>query len=232
VDLELSTFNETHHDQLHRALVDRIAGNLRPRPSLWPVRRRLALWLLLEIVVLLRTVTEIRGDWAARFASPAYTFEILFFSVAGLILAAMALRAAIPGRESPPWQTVLAIVLAISGTALLFATPIGTNVPLKQFISVGLGCVVASCTKAALPLIALWWAVRRGAPGNGRTAGALVGAAAMLFSFAIMRIDCPLDEPLHLITWHLGPVIAVTVLSAVAGALWLRFPTRRHAVSY
>jgi hypothetical protein len=228
----LSTFNETHHDQLHRALVDHIAGQLRPRRSLWPVRRRLALWLLLEIAVLLQTITETRGNWAARFASAPYTFEILFFAVAGLILAAMALRAAIPGREARPWQTVLAIVLAISGIALLFVTPMRTDMPLSQFISVGVVCVFFTCSKAALPLIALWWAVRRGAPGNGRAAGAMVGAAAMLFSFAIMRIDCPLDEPLHLITWHLGPVIAVTVLSAVAGALWLRFPLRRHAVSY
>ena len=227
----MSTLDETHHDQLHRALVDRIAGNLQPRRPLWPVRRRLALWMVLEIAVLLRTVIAAQSNWAARFASPAYTFEVVFFAVGGLILAAMALRAAIPGRESRPWQAVLAVGLALAGIVLLFATPIGINVPLSQFISVGLGCVVATCTKAVLPLLALWWAVRRGAPGNGRATGTLVGAAAMLFSFAIMRIDCPLDEPIHLLTWHLGPVVAVTLLTALAGSLWLRFPLPRGAIS-
>jgi hypothetical protein len=223
--------NETQHDHLHRALVDRIAGNLEPRRPLWPVRRRLALWLVLEMAVLLSTVAETRDNWATRFASPAYTFEVVFFAAAGLILAAMALRSAIPGRESRPWQTALAMGLALAGIALLFATPISASVSLSEFINVGLGCVVATCTKAALPLIALWWAVRRGAPGDGRAAGALVGAAAMLFSFAIMRIDCPLDEPIHLLTWHLGPVIAVTLLTALAGSFWLRFPLARRAIS-
>jgi hypothetical protein len=53
----------------------------------------------------------------------------------------------------------------------------------------------------------------------------------MLFSFAVMRIDCPLDEPLHLITWHLMPVVLITLLSAIAGAFWLRFPLRRRSMA-
>ncbi len=227
----MSASNQTLHDQRHRAVVDRLAANLRPRRPLWPVRRRLALWLSIEIAVLLRTVTEAPGDWILRFARPSYTLEILFFGVAAIILAAMALRAAIPGRESRPWQTGLAVILSVSGTAILFVTPMRTDIPLSEFIIVGSGCAIAICVKAVLPWIALCWAVKRGAPGDGRAAGAMVGAAAMLFSFAIMRIDCRLDEPLHLITWHLGPAIAVTLISALAGALWLRSPLRRYATT-
>jgi hypothetical protein len=54
----------------------------------------------------------------------------------------------------------------------------------------------------------------------------------MLFSFAIMRIVCPIDEPLHLVTWHLGPAIAATLISTLAGAVWLRFPRRRAAIAF
>jgi hypothetical protein len=227
----LSPSNQTRHDQLHRALVDRLAANLRPSRPLWPLRRRLALWLAIEVAVLLRAMVVTGNDFALRLRHPPYALEIAFFGIAGLILAAMALCSAIPGRESRPWQTPLAVALVLGGTLMLFAVPMRTDLPLSQFVGVGSQCALATLANAFLPWIALWWAVRRGAPGNGRAAGAMVGASAMLFSFAIMRIVCPIDEPLHLVTWHLGPAIAVTLISTLAGAVWLRFPRRRAAIA-
>jgi hypothetical protein len=58
---------------------------------------------------------------------------------------------------------------------------------------------------------------------RGAAAGASTGAAALLFTFALMRIECPIDEPLHILTWHLMPVLALAALSALAGSVWLRF---------
>ncbi|MBI3760078.1 MAG: DUF1109 family protein [Deltaproteobacteria bacterium] len=223
--------NQISHDERHRALVDRLASNLAPKRPLWPVRRRLVLWLAIELAVLLSAVLKTPRDLSVRIESPWYVLEILFFATAAVIIAAMALRAAIPGRETHRSQTTLAIVLTVSGIAMLFTTPLATNVTLSQFIRIGTGCAWATLAKATLPWIALWWAVRRGLPGDGRVVGAMVGAAAMLFSFAVMRIDCPLDEPLHLMTWHLMPVVLVTLLSAIAGAFWLRFPLRRTSIA-
>ncbi len=208
-----------------------MATNLRPRLPLWPVRRRLALWLVIEVAVLLRAMVVTGNDFAMKLRHPPYALEIGFFGIAGLILAAMALKASIPGRESRPWQMALAVTLVLGGTLILFAVPMRTDLPLSQFVGVGSQCAFATLANAILPWFALWWAVRRGAPGNGRAAGAMVGASAMLFSFAIMRIACPIDEPLHLVTWHLGPAIAVTLLSTLAGAVWLRFPRRRAAIA-
>jgi hypothetical protein len=228
----LSPSNEARHDQLHRALVERMAANLRPSRPLWPVRRRLALWLMIEVAVLVRAMVVTGNDFAMKLRHPPYALEIGFFGIAGLILAAMALKASIPGRESRPCQMALAVTLVLGGTLILFAVPMRTDLPLSQFAGIGSQCAFATFANAILPWIALWWAVRRGAPGNGRAAGAMVGASAMLFSFAIMRIACPIDEPLHLVTWHLGPAIAVTLLSTLAGAVWLRFPRRRAAIAF
>jgi negative regulator of sigma F NrsF-like protein len=208
-----------------------MAANLRPRRPLWPVRRRLALWLAIEVAVLLRAMVVTGNDFAMKLRHLPYALEIGFFGMAGLILAAMALCTAIPGRESRHWQTALPVALVLGGTLILFAVPMRTDLPLSQFVAVGSQCAFATFANATLPWIALWWAVRRGAPGNGRAAGAMVGASAMLFSFAIMRIVCPIDEPLHLVTWHLGPAIAVTLISTLAGAVWLRFPRRRAAIA-
>lgn len=224
----MNALDKVGHGQIHRELVDRLAADLKPVRPLWPVRRRLTLWLAIEIAILTQTLIETSNQWRLKLEHPIYALDIAFFAVAAVIIAAMALRAAVPGRESSRWQIGLAMALAVIGTAMLFATPMRTNLSLSDFASIGSHCAWATCVKALLPWIALWWAVRRGAPGNGAGAGAMVGAAAMLFSFAIMRLDCPLDEPLHLVTWHLGPVLIVTILSMVAGAAWLRLPARRR----
>jgi hypothetical protein len=227
----LSTASETRHDQHHRALVDRIVARLEPVRPLWPVRRRLMIWLAIEIAVLTQTLIETSNRWTLKLEHPLYSLEIAFFAGAAVIVAAMALRAAIPGRESAPWQSGFAIVLTVAGIAMLFITPMRTDMSLGDFVAIGRSCAWSTCAKAAVPWIALWWAVKRGTPGNGGAAGAMVGAAAMLFSFAIMRLDCPLDEPLHLMIWHLGPVVVVTAISALAGEVWLRSPRRRAAIA-
>ncbi len=38
----------------------------------------------------------------------------------------------------------------------------------------------------------------------------------------LMRVDCPLDERLHLLVWHALPVAGGTLLSALIGLGWLR----------
>jgi hypothetical protein len=77
-----------------------------------------------------------------------------------------------------------------------------------------------------LPWLVLWWLVKRGASMDGRFSGLFVGAGALLFSLAAMRIACPIDEPLHLHSWHLLPLLVVITLSTLAGAAWLRFRPR------
>jgi len=125
----LSPSNEARHDQLHRALVERMATNLRPRLPLWPVRRRLALWLMIEVAVLVRAMVVTGNDFAMKLRHPPYALEIGFFGIAGLILAAMALKASIPGRESRPCQMALAVTLVLGGTLILFAVPMRTDLP-------------------------------------------------------------------------------------------------------
>jgi hypothetical protein len=97
---------------------------------------------------------------------------------------------------------------------------------LGNFTRIGLRCAVSTVMFGALPWLALWWLVGRGAPLSGGLSGLFVGAGSLLFSFAVMRIVCPIDDPLHLLMWHLLPAIAVIGLSTLAGAVWLRFRPR------
>ncbi len=219
------------HAERHRLLVEALAAAIRPVRPLWPVRVRLGLWLLLEALALLWVATHTGNDFVRKLGHLDYAIEVALFAAAATLAATLALRAAVPGRSTSPREVALAIVLALIGTALVaVGEPIRMGYPLGEFVHVGIGCALETCVLAALPWAALWWAVRRGAPMRAAAAGLLTGAAALLFAFALMRINCPIDEPLHLVTWHLLPVVVLTALSAVAGAAWLRFRPRAQRV--
>jgi hypothetical protein len=169
-----------------------------------------------------------------KLKQPAYLGEIIFFAGAAVISATLALRSAIPGRPLRAVEAMVVAVLVVAGTAFVtLAEPMNASNSLNQFVRVGLRCAYETWLYAAPQLLALWWMVRRGAPMNGRLSGLSIGAAALFFSFAIMRVACPIDEPLHLLAWHLLPALALIGLSTLAGDVWLRFRrfTRRPDLS-
>jgi hypothetical protein len=217
---------QTTHEEHHRALVERLAANLRPVRRLWPVPVRLGLWLVLEVALLVWVAGHTHNDFMSKLAGPRYLLEVALFAGSAIIAAVMALRSAIPGRPVRISELIIAAVALVAGTALLMTQPLRTAYPLSQFIDIGRSCAIYTCLLAAVPWIGLWWAVRRGAPMRAWTTGLAIGAAAALFSFALMRLRCPNDERLHLLTWHLMPAILIVLLSTLAGAVWLRLRQR------
>lgn len=217
---------QTTHEEHHHALVERLAANLQPVRRLWPVRVRLVLWLVLQAAVLAWAVSHTPNDFMRKLEIPRYLLEVALFAGAAIIMAAIALRSAIPGRPVRTSELVIALLLLLAGTGLLLTQPMRTGYPLSVFIGVGRWCAIGTCVLAAAPWLALWWAVKRGAPMRAGLAGLAVGGAAAMMSFALMRLKCPNDERLHLLTWHLMPALLITALSALCGMLWLRLRTR------
>lgn len=215
------------HEEHHRALVKQIAGDITGARRLWPVSARLALWLALEGAILVWALIHARSDLMLKLNLPVYAAEVVAFGVAAILSARLALRSAIPGRDMRPAEVVLCIALVLAGSALVAVghSP-GLNGRPGEFFRVGLPCAWATCMLAALPWLALWWAVKRGAPMRGGISGLWTGAGALLFAFAMLRLVCPIDDPLHIIAWHLLPALAVIALSAWAGSAWLGFRLR------
>jgi hypothetical protein len=214
------------YEQRHRELIDRLARELKPVRPLWPVPARLALWLALEALFVLLMIEVTKNDFMLKLAHPVYLLEVTLFAIAGILSAVLALRATIPGRAVRKSEITVAAGLVVAGILLLMSQPVQTGLPLNEFIGAGVRCACNTGLFALVPWLALWWAVRRGAPMNGAAEGALVGSGALLFSFALMRIGCPIDDELHLLTWHLVPALLLIGLSTIAGAMWLRFRPR------
>lgn len=211
------------HQALHRTLVDRLVAELRPVRRLWPVGVRLALWVALEAAILIAVAIGAgRRDLALQLRDPLYLLEVGAFIAAAIVAGWLALRAAVPGREATRSELAAALLALALAAALVLGQPAQQDLSLAAFIRSGAACALHTGLLALLPWFALLWAVRRGTPLRAESAGGLIGAAALLFTFAVMRVGCPIDARLHLLVWHLLPALAGIGLSAVAGGLWLR----------
>jgi hypothetical protein len=204
------------------ALVERLFPNFQPAKPVWPVHTRLALWLTLELGILLVGLVTHRLDLPQKLQSTQYLLELGIFIAMGVIAAVLALKTAIPGREANRNELALLTIMALAAIILISCEPSSNTTSLTQFIHTGIPCALFTCIFAALPWLGLFWAVRRGAPLALQTAGALVGVAAFAFAFAICRLRCPIEDSLHFLIWHMLPGFLGVLLSILAGMGWLR----------
>jgi hypothetical protein len=211
---------------IHDALVGRLTADLRSVRRLWPPVVRLVLWLVLAAAVVVGAAqVGLRRDLGAQFRQPLYVLEIVALLGGGICAAAAALLAAVPAREGRGLGS-LALLLALLVVVVLgLESPSGIR-SRAAFVTEGLPCVFYVAAYGLLPWVALFTVTARAAPLEGGTVGAYVGGAAFLVGAAAVRIACPIDSPAHVLVWHLPAIALWTVLSAVAGAVWLK-PRRR-----
>jgi hypothetical protein len=215
--------------ETHRAVVDRVLDDAAPVRRLWRPSARLALWLAAGLGTLIALAARgVRPDFTARAGSPHYLFELVLLGGAATLAAALALRAAVPGRELRRWESILVLALAAFGSLLWLRQSMGVGLALDEFIAVGLPCARETVALAAVPCIGLLIAVRRGAPLAVGSAGALAGGASFLLAFVMMRIVCSVDDRTHVLVWHAVPVVIGTGLAAIAGLVW--FPRWRRSL--
>jgi hypothetical protein len=214
---------QLEHATVHQAIVEKLVADLRPVRRLWPVRIRLGLWIALEFGVLLFFIGDgYRPDLARQLRNPWYIFGVGGFAAAGTLAGVLALRTAVPGREPRKMEFLLLSFLTAASALLLFHQPANEHLQLANFIYTGVPCAIRIGVFAVIPWVALFWAARRAAPLAAAAEGALTGAAALLLSFALNRVKCPLDDSAHLLIWHLLPALLGVAASAWVGVVLLR----------
>jgi hypothetical protein len=199
----------------YRALIDRLIPDFPPVKRLWPVSIRLLLWVLLEAVILALSML-INGSLEALVA---IDFHTCGFGAAGFILVSiaaawLALRNSIPGHESSAIELIL-LAFGVIAAALIVQFELSTSaLPSSGDFLSTLGSLLAF---AALPWLALFWAARRAMPLRPRLTGGMIGVAASCFGISAEL----LSGPAYPITWGLLAVAILTLLSGMAGAVWL-----------
>ena len=161
-------------------------------------------------------VFEVRGD-AARLGFSGTWGASVIQMIAGLALAAAALRESVPGRA---WsRTAIALWLGLPQALLMLTTLASWEMsPVllrRQWWLIGVACFSGSLA-SALPAVALASVLAaRAYPTRPVVAGALLGLGAGLMADAGWRLFCHFSEPAHVLSAHVGAVL----VSMLAGAL-------------
>jgi hypothetical protein len=219
---------------MHSAIVARLSAELVPVRPLRSPWTRLAGWLVVALgTVALAATVGLRNDLAMEIARPRYVVEIAILLAGAGLAATLALLVSVPARIGGRRARQLGIgLLVLALAAALLGEPASATAA-HSTLWTSLRCVACVGLFGLVPWLALYAAVLRAAPLDGRTTALCVGAAAFLVGAAAVRVACPFDDVPHLVVWHGMPValwtIGSTLLAAPRLGRWLVTPARDAA---
>jgi hypothetical protein len=214
-------------------LIQRLAADAHPVQRLRRLPLRVLGWLAvalasLTVVIVMRGARRELGD-AADHAD--FAIETAFLIITALSAAVGALVVSIPGAERSKlvrWVPVIAGVLTVSWAAWELAFASATGAPTGR-LGVAWQCVGSTASVAAVPSVALFLMVRRAAPLRAAWTGFLAILATSAVGVLGSNIICPTDRPLHMLLWHVAPLMLFAGLGAALGTWLLRWqPVHRQ----
>jgi hypothetical protein len=199
------------------ALRDAIATDLQPVTPLATPLVRSALLLPLAVLLLLAAPTVFAERSLAALGWAWSWGASLLQAALGLALTAAALREAVPGRAWSPVSLALWVLAPVASvTSIAQGSWERSPVELAGSGWIVGGLCVAYALASALPatLLTAVLAVRAW-PTRPAVTGWLAGLGAGLMADAGWRLFCHFSEPSHVLTAHLGSVIAAGAVGAV-----------------
>jgi len=209
-------------------LIQQLASDAAPVRPLRPLALRVAAWAVVAVTSLIAVMLlmGLRRELGDGIDQADFALQALLLIVTAISAATGALVISVPGAARSPlvrWLPVVvgAVCVGWAVGGVVYATATGAPVGRLTF---AWHCVYKTTSVAAVPGALLFVMLRRAAPMQPLWAGllALLGTAAVGVLGA--NIICPNDRPLHLLLWHMAPLIAFAAGGAALGAWLLRWP--------
>lgn len=170
-------------------------------------------------------LVSLRPGFVAALQDIRVSFKVAFTVAVGLAGLWLALRVLRPGTPMG------AAKFGLAATVLLLAIGVVTEmavVPMQNWranvITAGrFECMVVIPLLSAIPLAALLYMMRVGAPDNPTLAGASAGLIAAGVGATAYSSHCPFDSPLYVGIWYVIGMSIVVATGALAGSRVLRW---------
>jgi len=205
-------------------LVAALAADPRPGPGVGHVlARSLPVALIVPVVALLAGF-GLRPDMVAALAPLTLPKTVLPVALAVLALM-LAWRSAHPGQGVGRLGLLL---LAVPAVAAMFGFVRLVGADPSGWLAEAQGASIAKClvsipALAAVPLAALLWSLRRGAPLSPARLGFAAGLVAGGLSAALYSLHCNEDSPLFWSLWYSLGILVTGVAGALIGGRVLRW---------
>lgn len=208
-------------------LIQRLAADAPPVRRLRPLAWRLAGWAVVAAASLgvVMMVLGVRRELGELAASTDFAVQSALLILTALSGAVGALIVSIPGAERTSlvrWLPVAAGIAYVMWSAGDLAMAAATGAPTGQ-IAPGWTCVIETASVAALPAIALFVMMRRAAPLRAAWAGLLAVLATAAVGALGANVICPNDRPVHMLLWHVAPLMVFAGVGAALGTWLLRW---------
>jgi hypothetical protein len=207
-------------------LIDTLVAEGAKRPLPHPFKQTLLL--LGGTMVWLVTLSVFHGfrfDIWDKFSDHLYVLELgfLFLMTMSSCLAALCLSR--PDGQQMPWIRfvpfgflVLWTGVAFTGASDISWTSIFHTVTLCQF-----SCAWHILIFSVPPSIAMFLTIRKGAPIQCCWAGSMATLSVTALGYLWLRLVELNDNPLHLIVWHVLPIMVICLVGMMAGKYILRW---------
>jgi hypothetical protein len=146
----------------------------------------------------------------------------LGLAVSAAVLALRLSRPIPAGDRIWLWLLPAPLALALASFYELAVMPSGAWSSLAMGHN-ALACLIGIPLFSALPLGAVLWALREGAPDRPAGLGAAAGAVAAGIGAALYALHCPDDSPLFLALWYTLAAMLVVAAGRAGGARLLRW---------
>lgn len=211
-------------------LIQELVSDAQPVQRLRPIAVRVAGWAALAAVSLgvVMMLMGVRRDLGDAFDKADFAFQAALLILTALSAAVGALVVSVPGAERTAWvrwapiAAGVACVLWVAGELGLAAA---TGAPTGR-LTFAWHCVYKTASVAAVPGVALFLMVRQAAPLRAAWAGLLAVLATAAVGVLGANSICPIDRPLHMLVWHVAPLMLFAALGAALGTWLLRWHPR------
>lgn len=210
-------------DELVRAL----AADLKPVRRLRGVDARVALWTSLALCCVAAGSYTLgaRSDLARKLHDPAYLAESAALLLLAVSSARRAFHLSIPGVERSPLARAVPFIELLAWILLIASrwSP-GTSGPPPGAVSSlgGLRCVGRILGLALAPSVPIFFMLRKAVPRERAWIGYLAVLSASALATLGTQMVCRKDGPVHVMLWHVAPVLLAALGGAGAGRLFLR----------
>lgn len=205
-------------------LIRELAAEATPVRPLRPLAVRVAGWLACAVlslgtVVLFMGVRRELADTAERLH---FTVEAALLLLTAISAVVGALLVSIPGAgmsRRVRWVPVTFAVLCVVAAAGELGYAAMTGAPTGQ-LTFAWHCLYKTTSVAMVPGVVLFIMVWRAAPLQAAWAGTLAVLATAAVGVLGANIICPNDRPMHMLFWHILPLMAFAGGGAALGR-WL-----------
>ena len=211
-------------------LIERLAADVTPVRRLLSPTERAALWTALALVSVALGVVYfgVRHDIATAWVNPGLLGRLALLATTMWLSVVSAFRLSVPGGETRAFARwwplmLLGVLVAFSAAEVVAAWLVGdAGSPLRSWT-----CVRKVAFVGVVPAIVSVTLISRGYAIEPRWTALLGVLAAGAAGALTSELACPIQAPMHIMLWHIAPVVVSTAIGALVGTLVVERMLRR-----